>query len=92
MLFLQTDPPHFTPPQKTDVDRLQDRLDQFVTTLDGVFPQDQIARALLTKGADVMMQSDGVFAARWTARRLEDLLCGGWVPSNLKSFIESYRK
>ena len=55
MLFLQTDPPHFTPPQKTDVDRLQDRLDQFVTTLDGVFPQDQIARALLTKGADVMM-------------------------------------
>ena len=93
MLFTSlTDPPQWTPPPKTETDRLQERVDQFVTTLDGVFPQDKIGRCLLAKGADVLMETDGPFASRWAISRILDLITGRWVPENIRSFIESYQK
>lgn len=92
MTLLLVDPPEFAVPQKNDVDRLIARIDNFVSTLDDVFPEDMIGRALLAKGADVAMKANGVFAARWAISRTLDLITGRWVPEIIHSFIESYQK
>lgn len=90
MTLLFVDPPEFSPPVRNNVDHLQERIDNFVSTLD--FPDDMIARALLCKGADVAMKADGVFAARWAISRTLDLITGRWVPEIIHAFIESYQK
>jgi hypothetical protein len=92
MMLTLIDPPEFSPPQKDDVDRLQDRVDIFVSTLEGIFPQDRIGRALLAKGAGVMLETDGPFASRWALSRVLDLITGRWVPENIRTFVESYQK
>jgi hypothetical protein len=89
-MLMLIDPPTFSPPQKTEVDQLQDRVNSFVGTLD--YPPDMIGRALLAKGADVMVETSGPFASRWAISRILDLITGRWVPENISSFIESYQK
>lgn len=87
-----TNPEEFSPPPKpTEADKLRERLDELVGEF-SAYPQDMVGRALLAKGADTLLESDGPFAARWAVSRVQDLLTGFWVPDTVRSFVESYQK
>ena len=89
MMLMAIDPPTFTPPQKNDVDRLRDRIDSFVATLGDDFPMQTLGRALMGKGAEIILADNGMMSAIWSAQRLEDLLAGRFTPETLDLFIRS---
>lgn len=83
------DPPEFVPPQKNDIARLRDRIDSFVATLGDDFPMQTVGRALLAKGAEILLEDAGMMPAIWAVQRIEDLLAGRFVPETLDLFIRS---
>lgn len=80
------------PSAPVNVGKLQAGVDAFVEGLEAEFAEDVIARCLLSKGADILLKTDGPFASRWAISRTMDLMTGFWVDENIKSFIESYQK
>lgn len=75
----------------TDVERLRQKIDECVSALGDEFPSEMVARALMCKGTDLILDANGIFAMAHTVARVQDLGCGRWTLDQTNSFIKSYR-
>jgi hypothetical protein len=72
----------------TEVERLRIRIDKLVAQLDDV-PPALLAKLLMAKSLDVLLEAEGSLATISTVGRAADLLGGRWGPESIKVFLET---
>lgn len=81
------------PRMATDVERLRNKIDFMVAQIVAHFgddiPLEMVGRALLAKGANVLLENKGMIAAIWGVQRVEDLLAGHWTKDTTDLFIQT---
>jgi len=75
--------------EATKTEKLQRRIDDFVRGLGDDFAPEIVARALIAKGANIILAESGATSAIWTVDRIRNLLAGRWVPETERQFIET---
>jgi hypothetical protein len=91
-VIIDLNDPTFTPPPprvQTETERLRHRVDRLVAQLGDDFSAEMVGRALLAKGADVLMANSGMTGAIWGVQRCEDLLAGHWTKDTTDLFIST---
>jgi hypothetical protein len=83
-----TQPEKFTPREKTEVDKLRDRLNELVGGL-VAFPPDMVGRAMLARAAALILSADGMNPAIWSVQRVEHLLAGQFTNETVELFIRA---
>jgi hypothetical protein len=89
-MLIFADPPTSAPPVKqNDIDRLRNRIDNFVAGLGDDFPMQTLGRAMMAKAAEIILEDAGMLPAIWSAQRIEHLLAGNFTRETLDLFIRS---
>ncbi len=75
--------------QLPETERLRARIDAFVARLCKDYPSQKVSRALIAKGCDVSIASDGAMSAIWKTQRATDLLAGHWTAETVRLFVDA---
>jgi hypothetical protein len=91
MIIDLNDPTFTAPPPRarTETEKLRDTIDTLVAQLGNDFEPQKVGRALLAKGADVLLASSGMTGAIWGVQRVEGLLAGHWTKEMSDMFVET---
>lgn len=75
-------------PAKTE--QLRSRLDAALVSFEDAAPE-TLARLLVAKACNVMLDDSGAMGAIWMIGHASDLLGGHWSPETINTFIETKR-